>query len=219
MTAGRIEAVCVSGVGLIELPGRGARPTGIDKRPVDGPVSVGRLGLDGDTQANQKVHGGEGQAVYGYAQEDADVWAAELDRELPAGRFGENLRTTGIDLSHAVLGERWRVGTALLEVTAPRTPCMKLQTHWGVPRLIKRFTERGLAGAYLRVLEEGVIAAGDVAELLHRPDHGVTMDLAFRAFTTDTHRIPELLPALDVLPDRDRRKVAAALDDRTGAIA
>jgi MOSC domain-containing protein YiiM len=219
VTTGAILAVCVSGVGAIDLPGRGVRPTGIDKRPVAGPVAVGRLGLAGDAQANQKVHGGEGQAVYAYAQEDADVWAAELDRALPAGRFGENLRTTGVDLTAAVLGERWRVGTTVLEVTAPRTPCMKLQTHWGVPRLVRRFTDRGRPGAYLRVIEPGEIAPGDSAELVHRPGHGVTIGLAFRAFTTEKHQLADLLPALAVLPDRDKPKVTAAVDDRTGASA
>src|SRR3954464_15817994 len=119
----RIEAVCVSGADLLPLPGRRPGRSGIDKRPVTGRVAVGELGLDGDVQVNRKYHGGEGQAVYAYAQEDADFWIAELGRELPAGRFGENLRTTGLDLVGAVLGERWRIGTALVEGTAPRTPC------------------------------------------------------------------------------------------------
>ena len=214
---GRIEAVCISAAALIDLPGRGPTPSGIDKQPVAGRIAVRALGLDGDVQANPKAHGGEGQAVYAYAQEDADVWAAELDRDLPPGRFGENLRTSGLDLTGAVLGDRWRVGTAVLEVAMPRTPCLKLQTHWGVPQLIKRFTARGASGAYLRVLEGGEIGAADSVELVHRPDHGVTIGLAFRAFTTETHRLVDLAPALDVLPDRHRPKVTAALDGPAGA--
>jgi MOSC domain-containing protein YiiM len=217
VTSGRIEAVCVSGVGLIDLPGRGPTPSGIDKQPVAGRVAVRTLGLDGDVQANAKAHGGEGQAVYAYAQEDADVWAAELNRALPAGRFGENLRTSGLDLTGAVLGDRWRVGTAVLEVAMPRTPCLKLQTHWGVPHLIKRFTARGASGAYLRVLGGGEIGAGDSVELVHRPDHGVTIGLAFRAFTTETHRLVDMAPTLDILPDRHRPKVTAALNGPAGA--
>ena len=121
--SGRVTAVCVSGAGLLPLPGRRPNRSGIDKRPVEGRVAVDELGLDGDVQVNKKHHGGEGQAVYAYAQEDADFWVAELGRELPAGRFGENLRTTGLDLRNALLGERWQVGTALLEVTAWRIPC------------------------------------------------------------------------------------------------
>lgn len=216
MTA-RVAAVCVSDARPIELPGRGATSTGIDKQPQPGRVAVHPLGLAGDVQVNQKFHGGEGQALYAYAQEDADWWAAELDRELPAGRFGENLRTTGLDLTGALLGERWRIGTTLVEVTAPRTPCAKLQAHWGVPRLIKRFTAHGAPGAYLRVLEAGDVGAGDPVEVVHRPDHGLTLGLAFRAFTTERHLLAELAPVVDVLPDRDRPKVAAALADRSGA--
>jgi MOSC domain-containing protein YiiM len=217
--SGRLEAVCVSGPRPIRLPRAGDTQSAIDKRPVPGRVAVHRLGLDGDVQVNRKFHGGEGQALYAYAQEDADWWAAELDRELPAGRFGENLRTTGLDLTGAVLGERWRIGTVLAEVSAPRTPCAKLQAHWGVPRLIKRFTEHGASGAYLRVLETGDVGAGDRIVVVERPDHGVTIGLVFRAFTTDRHRLADLAPVRAALPERNRPAVDAALAERTGASA
>ncbi len=218
-TTGRLTAVCASGPRPIRLPRAGDTRSAIDKRPVTDRVAVHRLGLDGDVQVNRKFHGGEGQALYAYAQEDADWWAAELDRELPAGRFGENLRTTGLDLTGAVLGERWRVGSVLAEVTAPRTPCAKLQVHWGVPRLIKRFTEHGASGAYLRVLEVGDIGAGDTVEVVERPDHGLTIGLAFRAFTTERERLADLAPARDVLPARNRPGVDAAIADRSAAPA
>ncbi|MGY1803859.1 MOSC domain-containing protein [Blastococcus sp. SYSU D00922] len=214
---GRLEAVCVSGPRPIRLPRAGDTTSAIDKRPVAGRVTVHPLGLDGDVQVNKKWHGGEGQALYAYAQEDADWWAAELGRELPPGSFGENLRTRGLDLTGAVLGERWRIGDVLVEVTAPRTPCAKLQAHWGVPRLIKRFTERGLPGAYLRVLETGDIGAGDEIEVVERPHHGITIRTAFRAFTTDRDLMADLGPARDVLPTRNRPKVDAAVAERTGA--
>ena len=162
---------------------------------------------------------GEGQAVYAYAQEDADWWAAELDRELPAGRFGENLRTTGLDLTGAVLGERWRVGTTLLEVTASRTPCANFERFWGVPQLVKRFTAHGATGAYLRVLETGDVGAGDAVEVVSRPDHGVTVGLLFRATTTQRRRLPEIAPALEHLPLKDRPKVAARIEKRLAATA
>lgn len=218
MTA-RIEAVCVSGPRPIRLPRAGDTSSAIDKRPVSGRVAVHPLGLDGDVQVNRTWHGGEGQALYAYAQEDADWWAAELERDLPAGRFGENLRTSGIDLTGALLGERWRIGGVLVEVTAPRTPCAKLQAHWGVPRLIKRFTERGASGAYLRVLETGDLAAGDVIEVVERPDHDVTIGMTFRAFTTERHLLADLAPARAALPERNRPKVDAALAERSGASA
>jgi MOSC domain-containing protein YiiM len=219
VTAGRIEAVCVSGSDLLPLPGRRPNRSGIDKRPVTGRVAVHPLGLDGDVQVNRKYHGGEGQAVYAYAQEDADWWAAELDRELPAGRFGENLRTTGVDLTGAVLGERWRVGTALFEVTACRIPCVNFERFWGVPQLVRRFTARGASGAYLRVLVTGDVGAGDAVEVVARPDHGVTVGLLFRATTTQRRRLPEIAPALGHLPLKDQPKLAARIAARTGATA
>jgi MOSC domain-containing protein YiiM len=219
VTRGRLDVVCVSGSDLLPLPGRRPGRSGIDKRPVAGRVAVSELGLDGDVQVNRKYHGGEGQAVYAYAQEDADWWAAELDRELPPGRFGENLRTTGLDLTGAVLGERWRVGTALFEVTACRIPCANFERFWGVPRLVKRFTARGASGAYLRVLETGDVGAGDAVEVVSRPDHGVTVGLLFRATTTQPRRLPEIAPALEHLPLKDRPKVAARIEKRLAATA
>ena len=211
MTSGLVTAVCVSGPDLLAVPDRRPNRSGIDKRPVEGRVAVHPLGLDGDVQVNRKHHGGEGQAVYAYGQEDADFWIAELGRELPPGRFGENLRTTGLDLTGAVLGERWRVGTALLEVTAPRIPCANFARFWDVPQLVKRFTARGAPGAYLRVLETGELGAGDAIEVVSRPDHGVTIDLTFRAWTTQKYRAAELAPVLDVLPARNRAKAAARI--------
>ncbi|MGY1671358.1 MOSC domain-containing protein [Geodermatophilus sp. SYSU D00710] len=210
MTA-RLLAVCVSGPDLLPLPGRRPDRSGIDKRPVDGRVAVGALGLAGDVQANRKHHGGEGQAVYAFAQEDADVWAAELDRDLPPGRFGENLRTAGIDLTGAEIGERWRVGTALVEVTAPRTPCATFARFWDVPDLIKRFTARGATGAYLRVLETGDLGAGDEVTVVERPGHGVTTGLAFRALTTQPYRIAQLEPALAAFPVKAQAKLAGRI--------
>jgi MOSC domain-containing protein YiiM len=215
---GRIEAVCVSGPDLLPLPDRRPNRSGIDKRPVEGRVPVHPLGLDGDVQVNRRYHGGEGQAVYAYAQEDADWWAAELDRELPAGRFGENLRTSGVDLTGALLGERWRVGTALFEVTSPRIPCANFERFWGVPQLVRRFTARGTTGAYLRVLEPGDVGAGDRVEVEFRPDHGMTTGRVFRALTTQKDRLPELAPVLHFLPVKDQpglsEKIAAKVATR-----
>jgi MOSC domain-containing protein YiiM len=213
----RIEAVCVSGADLLPLPDRRPNRSGIHKSPVEGPVAVHELGLDGDVQVNRRHHGGEGQAVYAYAQEDADWWAAELHRDLPPGRFGENLRTSGLDLRNAVIGERWRVGTALLEVTAWRTPCANFARFWDVPDLVKRFAAHGATGAYLRVLRTGDIGAGDAVEVLDRPDHGITVEGALRIVMTQKSRLPELAPALRYLPVKDQPKLRAKIDARTGA--
>lgn len=214
---GRVEAVCVSGADLLPLPDKRPNRSGIDKKPVAGRVAVHELGLDGDVQVNKKHHGGEGQAVYAYAQEDADFWIAELGRELPPGRFGENLRTSGLDLRNAVLGEQWRVGTALFEVTAWRTPCANFARFWRIPDLVKRFAAHGATGAYLRVLETGEIGAGDLVEVVVRPDHGITVETAFRIVMTQKSRLPELAPALRYLPVKAQPKIAAQIAARRPA--
>ena len=211
---GRVEAVCVSGSDLLPLPDKRPNRSGIDKHPVTGRVAVHPLGLDGDVQVNKKHHGGEGQAVYAYAQDDADWWSAELGRELPPGRFGENLRTTGLDLRGAVLGEQWQVGTALLQVTAWRTPCANFARFWAVPDLVERFAAHGATGAYLRVLATGELGAGDAVEVVARPDHGITVETAFRIAMTERSRLPELTPALEFLPVKDRPKFAAKIERR-----
>jgi MOSC domain-containing protein YiiM len=213
---GRVLAVCIVGLQLFDVPDSRVGRSGIDKRPVEGRAAVQQLGLDGDAQLDRRDHGGEGQAVYVYGQEDAEWWERELDRALPPGRFGENLRTAGVDLTGAVLGERWRIGTALFEVTAPRIPCNTFARFWGVPQLVKRFTARGATGAYLRVLETGEVGAGDTVEVAFRPDHGITTGRAFRLLTTEQSQLPELEPALPFLPVKDQARLAAKIRARSG---
>jgi MOSC domain-containing protein YiiM len=116
-----------------------------------------------------------------------------------------------------VLGERWRIGTALFEVTAPRIPCATFAAFWNMPDLVKRFTQRGATGAYLRVLETGDVAAGDGVEVVLRPGHGVTAGDAFRALTTEPHRLPELAPALSYLPLKNQPKVHEKITERISA--
>lgn len=178
--------------------------TGIDKRPVDGPVrvaapgpkGVGASGLAGDAVCDTRHHGGNDQAVYAVAREDLDDWERELGRTLPNGAFGENLTTRGLDVSGALIGERWRIGpSVLLEVTSGRIPCRTFQGHLGEEGWVKRFTLKGAPGAYLRVLEPGEIQAGDPIEIVHRPDHDVTVALQFRAMTTERSLLPRLLAA------------------------
>jgi MOSC domain-containing protein YiiM len=174
-----VTAVSVVFQLLPDLPGHDPDVTAIDKRPVEGRVPMLRLGVGGDTQCDTKNHGGPDQAVYAYADEDAAFWADRLGREIPPGLFGENLRTSGLDVSNAEVGERWQIGhgpdAVLAEVTSPRTPCATFQHRMQEPQWVRRFTEHGAAGAYLRVLREGTVAAGDPVTVLHRPGHGVTV--------------------------------------------
>ena len=159
--------------------------TAIDKRPAIGAVKVGRLGLYADVQADRKNHGGADKAIYAYAQEDADFWSAELGRDLPPGWFGENLRVSGLDVTNARVGERWRIGSSVeLVVTMPRSPCATFarwvggadQRGW-----VKRFGAEGRLGAYLRVIRTGAVCAGDEIELLSAPADAPTILEVFRA--------------------------------------
>jgi len=148
--------------------------TAIDKRPVTGPVEVGLLGLAGDQQLS-RIHGGRDKAVYSYASEHAEWWAAELGREVPPRLFGENLRTSGVDVTGALIGERWRINDVVLEVRLPRTPCENLSLRMGIERFHHRFNATGRVGAMLAVVTPGVIAAGDEIVVEQRPDRDVTI--------------------------------------------
>lgn len=178
--------------------------TGIDKRPVSGPVAVSApgpagsagSGVAGDFIGSLKHHGGDDQAVYAYAREDLDHWADELGRELPGGCFGENLTTQGIDVNDTRVGERWRIGTDLvLEATAPRVPCRTFASRLREDGWVKTFTRAARPGAYFRVIEPGEIRAGDVIEVLHRPDHEVSVAFFFRARTLEPALRPRVAAA------------------------
>ncbi|MBV8982238.1 MAG: MOSC domain-containing protein [Acidimicrobiia bacterium] len=143
-----------------EWQGRKVR-SGIWKTPVDGPVEVAGVNLAGDGQADRRVHGGPDKAVYAYSVEDYEWWAEALGKALPPATFGENLTTTGIDLTASFIGDRWRVGTAVFEVSKPRKPCYKLGMRMDDEEFPSRFEAAGRPGAYLRITEEGAISKGD----------------------------------------------------------
>jgi MOSC domain-containing protein YiiM len=149
--------------------------TAIDKQPVSGPVKVRELGLYADVQADRANHGGPNKAVYVYDEDAAQRWADDLGRDVPPGLFGENLRTQGLAVDDAVIGTHWEVGSVLLEVTQPRIPCATFGRRMGQPRWPKRFTQKGLAGAYTRVLQTGQLQAGDVVTVVKEPAHGITV--------------------------------------------
>lgn len=163
--SGIVESVNTGRV--VEVPWGKLKRSGIDKRPVAGVVTVGRLGLDGDEIADEVHHGGEAKAVYAYAVEDLERWSDHLGRPLEAGQFGENLTVRGLDLTGARIGQRWEVGSLMLEVTGPRIPCAVFQGHLGERQWVKRFAAAGLPGAYLRVLAPGRVGAGDTVVVTH----------------------------------------------------
>jgi MOSC domain-containing protein YiiM len=159
--------------------------TAIWKDPVPGRVRVGGHRVGGDEQGNPEVHGGPDKAVYAYAAEDYEWWGAELGQELGPGTFGDNLTLRGIDVSHALVGERWRVGETLLEVAQPRIPCFKLGIRMGSQRFPARFAAAGRPGAYLRIVTEGEVGAGDPAEVVHRPGHDLSVAEVSRIYHDD----------------------------------
>jgi MOSC domain-containing protein YiiM len=185
---GRVVSVNVGRPRTVEWFGRQVR-TAIWKAPVDGPLAVRGGNIDGDQQADLRVHGGYDKAIYAYAAEDYQWWAGQLGETLAPGTFGENLTTEGIDLAAAVVGARWRVGSALLEVSEPRLPCFKLGIRMGDAAFVERFDDAMRFGTYVRIVEEGELVAGDDVTLVAEPPAGVSIgDLA------QAHRAPT--PAL-----------------------
>jgi len=187
--------------------------TGIDKRPTRDPVPVsapatkGSGGLLGDHVCSAAEHGGPDQAVYAYAREDLDEWATELGVPLTPGTFGENLTTSGIDVTEARIGERWRIGdTVVLEVTRPRIPCRTFAAWLGYRDWIKQFTVRATPGAYFRVIVPGEIRTGDPVAVMARPEHDVTIGMTFRALTLEPALLPRLLAA-DTMAQEVRERV------------
>ncbi len=154
--------------------------TGIYKKPVAGRVRVRRLNLDGDAQADLTVHGGADKAVYAYPAEHYEPWRRELGHELPWGTFGENLTVTGMLEDEVAIGDAFRIGDAVVEVSQPRTPCSKLAMRMGMPEFPKRFLASGRTGFYLRVLTEGEVGSGDPIEQVAADPARLTVHRATR---------------------------------------
>jgi len=187
--------------------------TAIDKRPQGRRVPVGLLGLEGDRVCDTESHGGPDQALYAYAREDSAWWAEQLGREIPAGLFGENLSTEGLDITNALIGEVWRLGDEVeVMVRAPRIPCVTFQARMGIPRWVKRFHQEGRPGAYLKVLKTGTIGAGDQIDVISKPDHEVTIGVMFAA--QDSAKMRGMLDSdadlVDELRDEAQRIAARA---------
>ncbi len=201
---GTVEAICAGTVEEFTVAGteppRTAR-TAIRKSPVEGAVRITTTGVEGDEIGNPDSHGGPVKTVYAYATEDRAFWERQLGRDLPPGSFGENLAVTGIDVTGAKPGERWRVGEALLEVTTIRTPCYKLAWALDRPKIEREFQRAARPGAYLTVIEEGDVEAGDEVRVVRtREDHEITMGLLAHAFHNDRRLRDEVLEDVDLLP-------------------
>jgi MOSC domain-containing protein YiiM len=170
-----------------------AATTAIWKAPVSGRVVAQGVNLEGDEQADRSVHGGYDKAVYAYAVEDTRWWETRLHRTIGPGGFGENLTVEGLELVACVVGERWTVGTCVLEVSEPRLPCWKLGVRMDDPRFPQRFTRARRPGTYLRIVEPGDLGAGDVVRVVARPEHRVTVGDIWRVYHRDRHEAAALL--------------------------
>lgn len=211
-----VESVNVGMPRLVGFETTSLPRTAIEKRPVVGPVRITSYGVEGNACADTANHGDEFMRVYAYAAEDYRWWEGELGATLPAGRFGEQLTTEGIDVNAALVGETWRVGSAVLQIAHVRTPCQTFKgwmAHTGhdATAWVRRFALAGRPGPYFRVLEEGTVTAGDPIVVLDRPDHDVSVATMFRALLTDPSLLPTLL-AVEVLKPwvRERAELAAA---------
>jgi MOSC domain-containing protein YiiM len=209
-------------VGLARVVMRKGNPvsTGIFKEPVTGRVRLRTLNLEGDRQADLSVHGGPSKAVYVYPSEHYDYWRRELpDIELPWGMFGENFTTAGLFESELNIGDKFRVGSAVMRVTEPRMPCYKLAIKFGRPDIVKRFLASERTGFYFAVLREGDVGAGDPIHRMERSEHSLKISDVTQLYTRDKHSTELLRRAIDVeaLPETWRSYFQHRLAKLSGA--
>jgi MOSC domain-containing protein YiiM len=173
--------------------------TGIFKEPLPGRIMLRTLNLDGDRQADLSVHGGPSKAVYVYPSEHYDYWKHELpEMKLPWGMFGENFTTAGLFESELNIGDKFRIGSAVVVVTEPRMPCYKLAIKFGRPDIVKRFLASERTGFYFAVLREGDVGGGDPIQLMERSGHSLTVSHVTQLYTREKHNTELLRRAIDV---------------------
>jgi MOSC domain-containing protein YiiM len=200
---GKVLSVNVGTPRKFEYQGRPAT-SAIWKSPAVGRIAARGVNLDGDDQADRKAHGGPDKAVYAYAVEDIRWWEKELGRSLEYGQFGENLTTQGIDVNDALIGERWEIGTTVLEVSEPRIPCWRLGVRMQDKMFPRRFSDALRPGSYLRIVVEGDIGADDEIRVVERPDHDLTIRDVFRIYMRDRHEVARI-PAVSKMSESWRR--------------
>ena len=191
-TVGKVLSVNVGTVREFDYNGHPAK-SAIWKSPVVGRIAARGVNLAGDDQADRKAHGGPDKAVYAYAVEDLRWWELEVGRSLAYGELGENLTTAGVEVNTALVGERWEIGTTVLEVSEPRIPCWRLGVRMNDKMFPRRFSEAVRPGAYLRIVVEGDVGAGDEIRAVERPEHELTIREVFRIYTHERDEAERLL--------------------------
>lgn len=180
-TNGRVLSINVGQVREFVFNGRPAK-SAIWKAPVAGRIAARGVNLEGDDQADREAHGGPDKALYAYAVEDLRWWEERLGRSLPYGQFGENVTTEGIEVNDALVGERWEIGSTVLEVSEPRVPCWRLGVRMEDRKFPRRFIDALRPGAYLRIIVEGNVGAGDEIRVIGKPLHDLTIRDFFRIY-------------------------------------
>jgi MOSC domain-containing protein YiiM len=192
MGIGRVLSINVGTPRAFDHHGRPAQ-SAIWKTPVSGRVAARGVNLEGDQQADREAHGGHHKAVYAYAVEDQRWWEGELGTALPPGAFGENLTTENVQVNDALIGERWRIGSAVFEVSEPRIPCWRLGVRMNDEAFPRRFSKALRPGSYLRIVAEGDVGARDEIAVVSKPDHDLTVRDVFRIYTRDRGEAERLL--------------------------
>lgn len=214
LARGTLLSVNVGGIREFDYHGSPAA-SAIWKSSATGRVVARGVNLEGDDQADRRAHGGPDKAVYAYAIEDTRWWGKQLGRSLEYGEFGENFLTRGIDVTNAVVGERWEVGSAVFEVSEPRVPCWRLAVRMDDAGFPRRFTEAGRPGTYLRIVAEGDVGEGDAVQVVDRPDHDLTIGDVFRIFTRDRREAGRLL-AVPQMSTAWKEWAERSLEERKG---
>jgi MOSC domain-containing protein YiiM len=209
---GLVFSVNVSAIRTVPVLARSRQvTTGIYKKPVMGRMQVRGVNIAGDEQADRENHGGPHKAVYAYANEDYEWFSTQYSRRFLPGDFGENLTTVQVDVTHAVIGEHWKIGSAEFEVSEPRIPCYKLGLKLNDPAFPAAFAKALRPGAYLRIIKEGELGASDSVQIISRPDHGVTVSDVAEAYLFDHRLFPRLLKVPQLRSDwHDRARQAGA---------
>ena len=175
-----------------DYKGRQAK-SAIWKSPVTDKIIARGINLDGDEQADREAHGGFDKAVYAYAREDAEWWEQQIGRSIAHGEFGENLTTEGIEVNDALIGERWQIGSVILEVSEPRIPCWRLGVRMQDKSFPKKFTKALRPGPYFRIIQEGELGTGDTISIIEKPNHNLTLRDVFRIYTKDHNEAERIL--------------------------
>ena len=191
-SAAKLVSINVGTPREFEYKGRTAI-SAIWKSPVSGRIAAKGVNLEGDDQADREAHGGFDKAIYTYAMEDLQWWEQQIEQNIEHGQFGENFTTLGVDVNGALVGERWEIGSTILEVSEPRIPCWRFGVRMNDKTFPKKFTQALRPGSYLRIIKEGDVGIGDEIKVVEKPNHNLSIQDVFRIYTKDRHEATRIL--------------------------